>query len=239
MVKSLPKGQNKYVFSKVDATTNTVAGLTLSEGVTPAEGDFTLTQVEVSLIQVGKHVKFSDIVLQDAPVDVLAESVDEITRIVAEVADAYIQDQIDGGSNVLYAGTATSRTTIGTGDTMTSAKLAAARSYLKGNKAVAFDGGKMVSLMHPYVTHDLLVETATGSFIDVNKYASPESIFNGEIGSLYGVRIIETANLQFYANASNDAGAAGTIDVFPTYVFGKNAYGVVMSGDPKTIVNMP
>jgi len=239
VVKSLPKGQNSYVFSRVDTTTPTVAGLTLTEGVTPSEGSFTLTQVPVTLIQVGQHVKFSDVVLTDSAVDLLAEAVDEISRRVADVADAYIQDQIDAGTNIIYAGTATARNDIASGENMTAALLAQSVSKLKNNKAVAFDGGKMMCIAHPYVVHDLKVESGTGTFIDVNKYSKPEAIFNGEIGALFGARIIESANVQFYADAGNGSGGAGNIDVYPTYVFGKNAYGVVMSGEPETKLVMP
>jgi len=47
---------------------------------------------------------------------------------------------------------------------------------------------------------------------------------------LYGVRIITSSNIAFYANASNGAGAAGNFDVYPTYVFGEGAFQHCVAG---------
>ncbi len=232
-VETLPKGQNKYVFSVVTQPSSTVAGLTLTEGVVPTESSWTMTQVEVSLVEIGRFVRFSNIVLSDSPVPTIANATKTISKDVAKVADMYIQDQIDGGTNVIYSGNATARNNIDASDTLDADDLAKAAALLRANNAETFESGRYVGISHPLTLKDLRADTATGGWLDSNKYVTPEKIFNGEVGAINGVRVIESGNVQFYA----DAGASSTVDVYPTFVFGQNSYGVVMGGEPEVRVN--
>lgn len=233
--KTLPKGQNKYVFSLATKTVGTVAGLTLSEGTTPNEGSWAMEQQEVSLTQIGEHIYISDVVLSDSPVEVIANALSDIAMNVAAVADILVQDVIDAGTNVYYSNDATSRTTIGSNDTLSASNISKAQAILLANNAKPYDAGMFMGVIHPHVLHDLRIETGTGAWLDANKYVTPEKIFKGEIGALSGVRIVVSPNIQFYANASNGSGGTGNIDVYPTYFFGKDAFGVVRDGEPQSI----
>ena len=235
--KVLPKGQNKYVFSLATKSVGTVAGLTLTEGTTPTEGSWAMEQQEVSLTQIGEYIIMSDIVLQDSPVEIIANALSDIAMNVAAVADILVQDVIDAGTNVYYSNDATSRTTIGSNDTLSASNISKAQAILLANNAKPYDAGMFMGVIHPHVLHDLRIETGTGAWLDANKYVTPEKIFKGEIGALSGVRIVVSPNLQFYANASNGSGSTGTIDVYPTYFFGKDAYGVVREGEPQSVFN--
>jgi N4-gp56 family major capsid protein len=235
--KVLPKGQNKYVFSLATKSVGTVAGLTLTEGTTPTEGSWAMEQQEVSLTQIGEYIIMSDIVLQDSPVEIIANALSDIAMNVAAVADILVQDVIDAGTNVYYSNDATSRVTIGSNDTLAAANISKAQAILLANNAKPYDGGMFMGVIHPHVLHDLRIETGTGAWLDANKYVTPEKIFKGEIGALSGVRMVVSPNLQFYANASDGSGSTGTIDVYPTYFFGKDAYGVVREGEPQSVFN--
>jgi len=72
-------------------------------------------------------------------------------------------------------------------------------------------------MMHPNAVYDLRASSGAGSWLDVNKYADPSGIFKGEVGRLHGVRIIENSHVQTFAS---------TTTVYPTLVFGPEAYGV-------------
>lgn len=225
---TLPIGNNTYSFPTVDES---VAMWTLTEGTTPSEWSFTLTNVTVTLGQYGWFVKLSDILLTDAPVEVITEAAFEAWRQAAEKVDAVIQDAIDGGTNVLYGGDATARAEIVAADTLTSALVAKSVNLLKANDAPTYDGGYYITVVHPHVFHDLQQESGTGTFIDLHKYDTPEALFAGEAGSMWGTRFLVSSNVQFYAD-----GGATTNDAYPTYVLAKNSYGVVTSGWLQTIV---
>ena len=235
--KVLPKGQNKYVFSLATKSVGTVAGLTLTEGTTPTEGSWAMEQQEVSLTQIGEYIILSDVVLQDSPVEIIANALSDIAMNVAAVADILVQDVIDAGTNVYYSGDATARNNISSNDTMSASNISKAQATLLANNAKPYDGGMFMGVIHPHVLHDLRIETGTGAWLDANKYVTPEKIFKGEIGALSGVRVVVSPNLQYFADASNGSGSTGTIDVYPTYFFGKDAYGVVREGEPQSVFN--
>ena len=79
-------------------------------------------------------------------------------------------------------------------------------------------GGKYYAVIHPSVAHDL---RADESWIEAHKYASPEEIFNGEIGELHGVRFIENVFAPVI-KGQND-----TIAVYASYFFGKDSFGII------------
>ena len=237
--KTLPKGQNKYVFNLATKSVGTVAGLTITEGTVPSEGSWQMTQAEVSLVQLGEYVKFSDVLLSDSPVELIANAIGDIAINVAAVADLYVQDTIDAGTNVIYSGTATARNELSTNENLTAANLARAVAKLRGNHAKGYEGNMFVAVSHPDALFDLRQETGTGGWLDSNKYVTPDKIFKGEVGALAGARVIESSNINKYVDAGNGSGSTGTIDVYPTFVFGADAYGVVTDGDPKSVVKMP
>lgn len=231
-VVSLPFGFNKYTFPTVDNKDG--AAIQLTEWVTPTETAFTLTNVEVTLDQYGSFALLSDVVLTDAPVNAIQEAAFELGRDLANKADQVIQAAIDAGTNVIYSGSATSRVTVAATDTLTAGDIAEAAAGLKTNSAPFFDGISYVAIMHPQVAYDLQQETGTGTFIDLNKYTDDNARkpLKGEMGMLFGVRILASANVQFFA----DAGAGGTVDVYPTYVIGREAYATVMAGGMETFI---
>lgn len=227
----LPVGYNKYTFPTVDNKDGSAAALT--EGTTPTEVGFNLTNVEVTLTQYGSFAILSDVVLTDSPVPAIQETAFELGRDLANKVDDTIQTTILAGTNVIYSGDATSRATIDSADTIKASDIAKAANLLKAKSAPKFEGDAYVAVVHPHVLHDLQIESGTGTFIDLNKYTSENAIrpLKGEIGMLYGVRILVSANAQILA----DAGAT-TTDVYPTFVMGRNAYGVVMSGGMETFI---
>lgn len=232
----LPQWYNTYQFTTVDSMTGTVASLT--EGTVPTEVDFRLTGVDVALTGYGAWTKLSDKLLRGAPINAFTEASKELGFDLARKIDKVIQDTIDAGTNVIYSATedaSAGRTNIDDGDIFTANLLAQAVSRLTSNAALKF-GDFFMCVMHPDVWYDFVTQTGTGTFIDVNKYAKPEQIIKGEVGALFGARIVVSPNVQKYANASDGAGSTGTVDVYPTYVFGRDAFGVVTAGGMETMI---
>ena len=73
-----------------------------------------------------------------------------------------------------------------------------------------------MAVAHPFVIGDLQAES-NGAWIEFSKYTTPDKLFKGEIGALYGVRVVSCSNVQTFAS---------TTTVYPTLVMGKGAYGV-------------
>lgn len=159
----------------------------------------------------------------------------EVGNKVARTVDAFIQDELDSDTDVIYGGSQTARANITASDTMTASKLAEAFARLNANDAKKF-GGYYVAVMHPLVAHDLRVESGTGVWLDVNKYTNNvDKIFKGEVGALHGCRVVESSNVREYTD-----GGSGTVDVYPTYVLGQDTFGFVQDlALTKTSIQMP
>lgn len=61
--------------------------------------------------------------------------------------------------------------------------------------------------------------------LEAHKYASPEEIYNGEIGELHGVRFIENFMAPVLGGTSYKNKAEGV--TYATYFFGKDAFGII------------
>ena len=61
-------------------------------------------------------------------------------------------------------------------------------------------GGSYVAIIHPYVAYDLMQE-AGEQWVGITKYVSPENLLKGEIGTLGGVRFVESTEAKIFAPA--------------------------------------
>ena len=101
---------------------------------------------------------------------------------------------------------------------MTVKQVFRAAAILKAANAPKINGD-YVAIIHPYVAYDLMM-AAGDAWMDVHKYASPENIYNGEIGKLGGVRFVETTEAKIVSNK-----ATSPINIFCTLFLGADAYG--------------
>lgn len=155
----------------------------------------------------------------------------EATRLLGDQAgrtlDTVTREVLAGGTNVLYCpkiatdGTETAVTTRASLDAtclLTVKQVFRAAAILKAANAPKINGD-YVAIIHPYVAYDLMM-AAGDAWMDVHKYASPENIYNGEIGKLGGVRFVETTEAKIVSN-----GATSPINIFCTLFLGADAYG--------------
>ena len=80
-------------------------------------------------------------------------------------------------------------------------------------------GDSYIAIIHPYAAYDL---KTCKEFMEVHKYADPDTMFRGEIGKLGNIRFIETSEAKIWKDDTCPTGLA----VFGTLVLGAHAYGV-------------
>ena len=72
-------------------------------------------------------------------------------------------------------------------------------------------------------------------FIAVSKYQDKENIYTGEVGRLFGVRLVETTEAKIFEGK----GASGA-DVASVIVLGKYAYGITsLKGSKPSVIVKP
>ena len=91
-------------------------------------------------------------------------------------------------------------------------------------------GGYYIAIVGPDALYDLQDDEA---FVKVSQYQNKEAIFTGEIGRLFGCRIVETTEAKVFEGAGS-----GGCDVASVIVLGQYAYGVtsLKGAKPRVIV---
>ena len=147
----------------------------------------------------------------------------------ARSIDAVVREELAKCANVIYAGGKASRAELTAADKLTSRELRKAVKTLKKNHAQTF-GGYYVAIIGPDTMYDLQEDEA---FVKVSQYQDKENIYTGEVGRLFGVRLVETTEAKIFEGAgANGADVAGVI------VLGQYAYGVtsLKGAKPRVIV---
>lgn len=230
----LPRGRGKVVewrkwntFAKADQ---------LTEGVIPTGQKFGMSSKTGSINQYGTYAAVSDILELRAYDDVILGATEEMGASLAETQETLIRDALLTNTNVLYcdnitlatgavAGTPTSCATMEASTTamsmLTPDMVAKAVTKMKKDR-VPMINGKYYAVIHPSVAYDL---RKSDDWIEAHKYASPEEIYNGEIGELHGARFIENVFAPVLGGTVYQNKA--TTVTYATYFFGKDAFGII------------
>ena len=220
----VPQNGGKTIeFRKYDSLPKATTPLT--EGVTPNGQALNVTTITSDLHQYGGWTPLTD-VLQMTAID---NNVVQATRVLASQAgrtmDSITRDVLAGGTNVIYApkqaadGTetaVTSRKTLDKSCTLTPKLFFQAAAQLGAMNADPI-GDSYIAIIHPYAAYDL---KTCKEFIEVHKYADPDTMFRGEIGKLGNIRFIETSEAKIWKDETCPTGLA----VFGTLVLGAHAY---------------
>ena len=203
---------------------------TLTEGE-PGDPE-TIAEVEVlaTLKQYGKYVKTTDL-LDLTHFDLtIYRKVMMLGEQGRESIDAVVRDELATCTNVIYANGKTSRATLTATDKLTTRELRKAVRELKKNHAQTFADGCYVALVTPDVVYDLQDDE---NFIKVSAYQMKEGILMGEVGKLFGCRIVETTQAKVFEKAG-----ASNADVASVIVLGQYAYGYtsLTGSNPRVIV---
>lgn len=206
--------------------TNTKA---LSEGDPGESVMLAETEVTVQLQQYGEYARCTDkLDLTHLDMDIMRR-----TKLFGDVGarsiDAVVREELAKCANVIYAGGKASRAELTAADKLTSRELRKAVKTLKKNHAQTF-GGYYVAIIGPDTMYDLQEDEA---FVKVSQYQDKENIYTGEVGRLFGVRLVETTEAKIFEGA----GASGA-DVASVIVLGQYAYGVtsLKGAKPRVIV---
>ena len=215
---------------------NTFAKATqLQEGVIPTGQKFGMSSKTGAINQYGTYATISDVLELRAYDPVILGATEEMGASAAETQETLIRDALLVNTNVLYcdnitlatgakAGTPTAPGEMEASDTVMSVltpdMVAKAVTKLKKDRVPTING-KYYAVIHPSVAYDL---RKSEGWMEAHKYASPENIYNGEIGELHGCRFIENVFAPIldkdYANKASGV-------TYATYFFGKDAFGII------------
>lgn len=184
------------------------------------------TNVTVTLTEYGNTINTTAKLRGTAFLDVDAAAANLIGYNAGNSMDTVVREVLAAGTNVVYGGGGaslpSSRTTIATEDIIAANDVRKVTAALRGANVSPWSG-YYIGFIHPDVSYDLRRETGNASWNAPHVNMDTANIYTGEIGTFESVRFIETPRTKVRANASDGAGAAGNIDVYDTYIMGRQA----------------
>lgn len=232
VVKPLPQNSGKTVYFN-RMTPLAVATTPLTEATNPSDVNMTSTIVSATVAEYGNWTKVGSL-YETTSIDVgLREHVDVHAQNGGETIDTLIKNELaGGGTEQVVNGLAV--TAVTATDTIDGYEIRKANLTLKKNKAMPFENGYFRSIIPVSVAQDLRGDS---EWLDAYRYTNTENIQDGLLGRLHGVEFFETNNEEVTADAGS-----GNVDVYTTFVFGANAYGMVDIGtgsEPTIIYKRP
>jgi N4-gp56 family major capsid protein len=207
----------------------------LQEGVIPTGQKFGMSSITGTIDQYGTFAAISDSLELRAYDDTVLGAVEEMGASAAATQEALVRDALLVNTNVLYcdnitladgsvASTPAAPNAMEASATVMSVltpdMVAKAVTQLKKDRVPTING-KYAAVIHPSVAYELRKSNA---WVEAHKYASPEEIFNGEIGELHGCRFVESSFAPVLRGEYvNKAGGA----TYATYFFGKDGFGII------------
>lgn len=227
--KTLPKNSGNEV--KFTRYTNFAADTTpLTEGTVPNGQTLASTQISATPVQYGNYVALSDALIMEAIDPVIKSSLELLAYQSALSLDTVMRNTLHTNVTDQFANGVANEGLVAT--VINASEVRKAVTRLKNADVRAFNDG-YASLIHPTTGFDLQSDSATGGWLDINKYTTTGPSYKGELGRMYGTRFVESANIEIGVAA----GAAG-VDTYRNFMFGRGAYGIVSiaGGNLRTIM---
>jgi N4-gp56 family major capsid protein len=186
-------------------------------------------QVTVTLNEYGSAVTTTKKLNMTSFNDVDAALADIIAYNAADSIDAVVAGVLTSGTNIIYAGTATTTNTITSAMKMSVQDIREAVTELRTNKALPRIGELYAAYLHPRQTADLRAETGTGGFQALTQYVDRTPFVAGAVGVIEGAFVVETPRVPFAANS-------GSVNVYKAVVAGREALAEAQGQDISTVV---
>ena len=206
--------------------TNTSA---LNEGEPGESVMLTETEVTVKLEQYGEYARCTDkLDLSHLDMNILRK-----TKLFGDAGarsiDAVVREELATCTNVIYANGKTERGALTSADKLSTRELRKAVRMLKKAHAQTF-GGYYIAIMGPDTFYDLQDDE---TFVAVSRYQDKEAVYSGEIGRLFGCRIVQTTEAKIFEGAGADGCDVASVIVLGQYAYGYSSF---KGAKPRVIV---
>ena len=202
----------------------------LSETTSPTAQTLGVTQTSVTLEEYGNAVELTAKLRATGLIDIDEGAINVLAYNMVDSIDVLARTPLESGTNVRYSGGQTARADLDTADTFNAADGRYVVAKLRGNSALPKRGTYYYAFIHPDVSYDVQTDTGGGEWLDVHKYASPESIYAGEIGAFNGAIYIETPRAPVVTD-----GGSGVTDAYLTIFCGQQALAKGVAIEPHVV----
>lgn len=207
----------------------------LTEGTNPSEVALTATTVSAALAEYGTTVKISRFLSLTSIDANNKEKIEVVGQNMGETLDELTRNELATGATAQLAGGKSALTDVAITDVMNVAEIRKAVRTLKKNKAPRYQDriAPYIGKLGPDTSYDL---TSDSTFLSADIYDNGATkLYNGELGKILGVRLMESPNQNETAN-----GGASNADIIWNFIHGSNAFGCIdLLGDKPKVYIIP
>ena len=211
------------------------ATTSLTEGVNPAEVSLTASTVSATLLEYGNTVKISRFLSLTSIDPNNKEKIEVVGQNMGETLDELTRNELFTGATAQLAGGKSVLTDVAITDVLSVTELRKAVRTLKLNKARRYQDrvAPWLGKVGPNTSYDL---TSDSTFLSADIYDNGSTkLYNGELGKILGVRLVESPNQYESVNAGTSSA-----DVFSNFVHGADAFGCIdLVGDKPKLYIIP
>lgn len=233
-VRTMPANEGKtVVFTR--HTPLATATTALTEGTNPAEVSLTAANVSATLAEYGNTVKISRFLSLTSIDANNKEKIEVVGQNMGETLDELTRNELFAGATTQFAGGKSALSAVAISDVLSVSELRKAVRTLKTNKARRYQDkiAPWLGKLGPNTSYDLTTDT---TFINADIYNNgAEKLYNGELGKILGVRLVESPVQYEEVNAG-----ASSADIFSNFVHGSDAFGTIdLMGDKPQLYIIP
>lgn len=226
-MRPLPKGEGKVVYFQ-RYTPLALITAQITEGSNPSAVNLSATNVSGTVSEFGSYTSISKLLKLTAVDRNMEGAVEVMAQNAGESRDQMVRNKALKASNTDQYAKGTALTDVAITDTLSATQLRKAVRTLKANKAMRYDDGFFLAKIGPYSSYDMQGDS---TWVNAHTYKDGGELYRGEIGKIYGVRVIESTNPYETAN-----GGASNADLQHSFVHGKNAFGMTeLEGDQQRV----
>lgn len=242
--KPMKEGQGKTInFARYDDLP--AATTPLTEGITPVGSPMIKREVTAVLQQYGDWVGLTDVLSLVSFDPEITVAVEKLGQQQGLTLDTVLRDELMQGTNEVWANKKTARNLIA--DKIQKEDFQKIHRFMKTNNVKPITTmidpstgiatqpvpAAYIAIGHTDMITDLENLESNG-FVPVHKYASSRGVFEGEVGTLAGIRFILTSNapVLYAAGTTPTSGIQASVnsakvDVYQTIIFGAGAFAEV------------
>jgi len=177
--------------------------------------------VSITVSEKGHAVGVSELLLQSAFTDVMADGAHALGLSFAKKEDSDLRNTVLGVSNVKYGGQKASRALVTTTNIMSTTLVKDGVEVLSSLNVPKVGGEFFVAFIHPHQARDLRDDD---DWTSAQEYAGSRAIFLGECGMFEDTIFIETTQMPILTGSGS-----GADDVYQAVMIGDMLYGYAIS----------
>lgn len=193
----------------------------LTEGITPAGSNITISKVTATVSEYGDFVRYADKFKKTAIDDVVTGISKLLGYQCGLTIDTLSRDEMVANCTAQYASTATATAEVSSTMYLTANEILEALATIEGNDGRPFSNAHYPFIIHPKAKYDLLQDsTVMNSFLHATDPGKENPVYTHKWGEWMGLDFYVTSNAYV-----NSAAGLNSQNVYTSLIIAEDAYG--------------